>query len=68
MKGDAGVGTEEEQEQLLMAGSSLGEAATSSASAALSSVKQAVGSGPESESRRWRRAFESKAKEVNGQL
>jgi hypothetical protein len=68
MKGDVEAGTEEEQERVLMAGPSLGEVATSSASAALSSVKQAVVAGPESESRRWRRAFESKAKEVNGEL
>lgn len=51
----------------LTAGSALGEVATSTASAALSSVKKTV-AGPESESRKWRRSFENHAKEVNGQL
>lgn len=53
--------------QDLTAGSALGEVATSTASAAISTVKKTV-AGPESESRKWRRSFESYAKEVNGQL
>lgn len=67
MKGDAETNSEQEQEQLLMGASSLGEAATSTASAALQTVKKTV-TGPESEAKRWKKAFETKAKEVNGEL
>lgn len=50
----------------LAASSTLGEAATATASAAISSVKKTVAS-PESESRRWRKIFDAYAKEINGE-
>jgi solute carrier family 25 aspartate/glutamate transporter 12/13 len=67
MSRDAGDRQMEQPVQDLTASSSLGEVATSTASAALSTVKKTV-AGPESESRKWKRTFESHAKEVNGQL
>ena len=67
MSQDAGDKQTEPDLQEMTASSTLGDVATTTASAALSTVKKTV-AGPESESRRWRRAFESHAKEVDGQL
>ncbi|PVG00928.1 putative mitochondrial carrier protein ARALAR1 [Serendipita vermifera] len=66
MSKDARDSPLDEQDQVLMAGSSIGDAATSTASAAISTVKKTV-VGPESEGRRWRRAFDTHAKAVNGE-
>jgi solute carrier family 25 aspartate/glutamate transporter 12/13 len=55
-----------EDGRTLTANSTLGDAATATASAAISSVKNTVAS-PESESRRWRKTFDTHAKEVNGE-
>jgi hypothetical protein len=66
MSKDARDSALDEQDQVLMAGSSIGEAATSTASAAISTVKKTV-VGPESEGKRWRRAFDSNAMVVNGE-
>lgn len=58
---------EDEEERVLVASPSIGDAATSTASAAISTVKKSVTS-PESEQRRWKRAFENNAKDINGEL
>jgi hypothetical protein len=67
MSQDAGDKQTEKPVRDFAASSPLGDVATSTASAAFSSVKKTV-TGPESESRKWRRIFESHAKEINGQL
>lgn len=68
MRPDAGVvHLDGEAQPNKSSGSSLKAAASSKATAALSTVKSTV-AGPESEMRRWRRTFESNAKEVNGEL